>query len=185
MKANDFAASILADAKKRAAEIERKAKEDVKALKAETERLVSSKRAQLIEEVRREEEQERNRLEAKRHLEGTIMELSEKQRLIDEAFAAAAERLAAMPKGEREKILERLWARATSEIEVGHVEAAAKDAPFFKGRVDAQAIEGIGGFVAHSKDGAVSVDLRFETLLEGVRQQHLREIASALFGGKR
>ena len=43
----------------------------------------------------------------------------------------------------------------------------------------------LGGFIAKSKDGSYQLDFSFESLLQTVKEQHLAEIADAVFGGSR
>jgi vacuolar-type H+-ATPase subunit E/Vma4 len=184
MRTADFATEVIADARKQAAQIEREMKDELASIEAQTAALVAKRQAELTEQVRRQEERERHRLEAKHHLDSTIAVLRSKQEIIDEAFAQAAKELEALSGKQREQLLARLLERAKKQVNVGSVIAAKKDADALRAHVTvADTVPSIGGFIARSADGKVSVDMRFETILDGVRQQRMREVAGILFAG--
>ncbi len=183
MKPQEFADSLLADAKKRTAEIEREARDEVRRLEAETEALVKEKTDLLSAQVRAEEERERRRKEARAKLEHSLAQLQCRKDLLDGAFEEASARLAALSGAERKRLLDALWSDASAQLDIGDIEAAEKDAPALRERGNVVGtISSIGGFVAHSKDKALSVDMRFETLLGTLRERNAREVAQVLFG---
>ena len=176
----ELVASISTDARLEANYIDTQAQEEIARINAETAMLVTKKQELLASVARKQEEEALHRLEAKQQLETRERRLACKQALIDETFAAA--RKAIQQKTVRRKLLQRLWEKASKQIPVARVITTRIDALFFKGKkVAVTTTDGIGGFIAESADKKVRVDMRFETLLDDLRERKIAEISAVLF----
>lgn len=180
MKADQLAASIVEDAQRRVQEIEEETAKEVSKIERETEAILKKKEQDMLADVRKREQEEVHRQEAKRERDARIARLQRKQELIDETFTMAGTSLGLLKGRERQRLLKHLWKRATDAMDVGSVIVAKKDAAFVKAKIQKKT-DGLGGFIAQSKDGRVSMDLRFETLLEDVKERDVRGVAQALF----
>jgi len=182
MRPQQLADSIMEDAKKRVREIKRDMDTELKKIRQETDEILKAKEQEALKDVAQKEEEERNRQEASREREARLAILKEKRDLLRETFENAATSLGNLSGKDREKILSRLWKKASDQITVKHVIAAKKDASFLRELTTVeQETDGYGGFVAVSDDGNVSIDLRFETLLQEVQDQKVKEVANILF----
>ncbi|TET31739.1 MAG: V-type ATP synthase subunit E [Planctomycetota bacterium] len=92
-----------------------------------------------------------------------------------------------LPKAKREAILKKLIAEASGEIPTGTIRCAKADVETVKKLVKytmGDPIDSTGGFIVTSEDGSVTLDMRFETKLENIWNEHLRDITKRLFGEK-
>ena len=106
--------------------------------------------------------------------------LQAKKELIDSVFAAAKEQLATQSEKERKALIDRLITTASKDINVHTVYLAPQDKELVTGyEVKTTSIS--GGVICESKDGTQRIDLSVDALLTRVREQHLKEIATALF----
>jgi vacuolar-type H+-ATPase subunit E/Vma4 len=180
MTAQDFAAGLLVDAKHQAMLIEEETREEVGRLRDETSKLLEQERQRVLAQTKRLQADLDARADARRQRHCAHAILSAKQEIIDETFAAAEHALNTLHASKRRALLKRLLERAKREIPVGSVIIAKRDATATRG-MRTTAVEGIGGFIAVSKDRKLRVDMRFESLLADVKERKAEEIASILF----
>jgi vacuolar-type H+-ATPase subunit E/Vma4 len=173
-------AQIEADAQREAAGIALQESQEVANIRAETARMIEQARKRMEAEVRIKQEEEMHRTRAKQQLEIMQTTLRCKQELLDELFAQAEKEVHGLPRSDRAKIIARLVQRAKNQMSVAYVTAATQDAKLIRG-IRTKTAKGLGGFVAHSKDDRIRLDLRFETLLAEVRRKSLPKIAELLF----
>ncbi|MBU0979437.1 MAG: hypothetical protein KJ709_01405 [Nanoarchaeota archaeon] len=103
----------------------------------------------------------------------------QKKVFIDDSFDRAKRQLVGLPDDRRAEIVKRLLEMARSELDVAKVFVNGKDTKFADG---AEAREMTGGLIAENDDGTVAVDYSYETLLEGIRETGIEDIAGLLFG---
>jgi V/A-type H+-transporting ATPase subunit E len=173
---------ILARGKTESEEIRRSAQ-------AERERILQDARtegAKLL--VQREQEArlvaERTRIQdlARAELESKKIVLTAQKEVLDQVHAKVLERLASAQ--DTAPLLRRLLEANVAEWRTGKVFSSARDvaavravvAPSFGGTIDC-----VGGFVIESLDGTRKTDLRFETLLEDIWRDSIREVAGVLW----
>jgi V/A-type H+/Na+-transporting ATPase subunit E len=166
------AAVILAEAAKEREEILTASRAEGAKILAEAEA-----RGREVAERRRVQELARAELEARRFI------LSTQKEQLDEVYRRAQERLGRLP--ENAAIIRALLrANEPTWKDGGRVFAAPKDAELVKGIVGkayAGPIEALGGVVIENADGSVRLDLRYESLLRGVWENAIREVAETLW----
>ncbi|MBI4153234.1 hypothetical protein HY497_01810 [Candidatus Woesearchaeota archaeon] len=175
--------------KKIVEEAERQAKLLTDSADAEIQKIDGSVKKEMVEyekELKRNAEGMLKTAERKEHaaaeFEGKRMLLDAKKAAIDKVVQEARKRLQKLSLAERKKLLEQLMKKAEKEIGVKKVYVNAKDMPTVKRKgIDAVQKDILGGLVAETGDGKISIDLSFDTLLEQLQQDHLREISEALF----
>ncbi len=105
--------------------------------------------------------------------------LAEEKELMHGAIEKVRDHLSSLKKKEREEILSTLLAKAAAEIAIGKIICDNADAPVFSSYiVEMKPIT--GGFIAENKDGTISVDLTFDTMLEEVKEKYSQEVMRAL-----
>lgn len=182
MNAEELASSIIAEARRKASAVEQQMLGELQNIERQTELTLREKRKLMNEQTLRIEEQLRRRAESRLQRESSLGLLKCKRDLIDEVFAEASGELRKLSGSARQKILKKLWDRAAQEMKIGSVDVARKDLAFVKKLAKINEItDGIGGFVVKSKDGVISMDLTFETLLVQIKELHVQEIAALLF----
>lgn len=166
------AAAILAEAaKEREAILAAARAEGAKILAA------AEARGREIAERKRVQELARAELEARRFI------LSTQKDQLDEAYRRVQERLGRLPENDA-LIRALLRTNETTWKNGGKVFASAKDAEVVNGLVGkayAGPIEALGGVVIENADGSVRLDLRYESLLRGVWENAIREVAEILW----
>lgn len=107
------------------------------------------------------------------------MVLDKKAEIIDAAFAEAKKKL----KNKNKTLLAKLFKQAQKDITVHTVYCAKKDVSHFSGAsATVKATPTIeGGFIAENKDGSISVDYTYDTLLARVKDRNLHNVTEVLF----
>jgi len=159
------------------------AKHEADGMYAKAEQAVRQLREEYAKKAKQLKEDIERREIAAARLEARTKVLQFKKVLIDDAFQKAAEKLRLLPEAKRKEYLGRLF-DACSSMHVSSISCNSRDKHFFKA-ANIQEAAMLGGFIAQSKDGSYQMDFSFETLLQAVREQHLAEIADAIFGGSR
>ncbi|HLD43365.1 MAG TPA: V-type ATP synthase subunit E family protein [Candidatus Nanoarchaeia archaeon] len=159
------------------------AKHEADAMHAKAEQAVRQLREEYAKKARQLREEIERREVAAARLEARARLLQFKKDSIDDAFQKAAEKLRLLPEAKRKEYLGKLF-EAAGPIEIKEISCSSRDKHFFKaGNIREAAM--LGGFIAKSKDGSYQLDFSFESLLQTVKEQHLAEIADAVFGGSR
>lgn len=180
----------LQDVKKRIVEeAETQAKLLMSSADAELKNIEGSVKKEVQEyesELKRNAEILVNRAERKEHaaaeFEGKRMLLDVKKAAIETVMQEARKRLQKLSSVERKELVEQLMNKAGKEIDVKKVYVNAKDMPTLKGRsITIVEKSMLGGLIAETGDGEISIDFSFEMLLEQLQQEHLREISEVLF----
>lgn len=111
--------------------------------------------------------------------------LSAQRQVMDEIKALVLAEIGSYPSDKRAAMYSRLMTGAKKELGECYVYSNAADKPLLRmpaGLSDGGVIECRGGLVFESKDRAVRLDYRFETMLEDVWNKKIQEIYSSLFG---
>ena len=156
---------------------------------AERERFLQEARAEGAELLARREQEarlaaERARIQdlARAELESKRIVLIAQKEVLDEVHAKVLAELASAR--DTGPLLRRLLQENAAEWRAGKVYANARDAAAVRAVVGTSfggTIDCVGGFVIESLDGTRKTDLRFETLLEGIWQDSIREVAGVLW----
>lgn len=133
---------------------------------------------------RAKEAGERGRVQAlaRAQLESQKIVLLAQKEVLDQARDETVQRLGDFPGNDR--ILKALLERYRPEIDQGKVYCSEKDAALVKklvGKRFGGTILCVGGLVIESNDGSWRIDLRYETLLQGVWERSMKEIADLLW----
>lgn len=166
----------------------REAEAIVESADAERKRMLSEEREEgetLLEEKERQAEaqaeRERQREVARAELEAKRIGLQAQREVLDEVLQRAKERL--VDAGSRERLTRALVEAHRDEIADGVVLCRPGDVALLqrlvKGEVRGE-LGGIGGFVVESHDGSRRLDLTFDTLLDDLWEDVVRDVA-ALF----
>lgn len=139
----------------------------------------SSRRAESQISQMEQQELSSAELESKKAL------LAAQRQVMDELKAQVLVEVAHYPEDKRRAMYARLVGRAKAELGECYVYSNASDKPLLKlppGMSVGGVIECRGGLVFESKDRAVRLDYRFESMLEEVWSKKIQEIYSSLFG---
>lgn len=118
-------------------------------------------------------------------LESKKAMLSAQRQVMDELKAQVLAEMSQYPPEKRDALYARLMARAKKELGECYVYSNRADKALLKlppGMTDGGTIDCRGGLVFESKDRAVRLDYRFESMLEEVWSKKIQEIYSGLFG---
>ena len=172
---------IIASAKKEAEEILAKADTDVKEIAQRVKQEIDEYRAKLSEKIAGELRSLKDNELSRSRLESRKAALEAKSKLIGEVFEQAKEKLYHESTDERKKRMSSLFGIAKSSISVGSVLAKPEDKQFFSG-LNVQNADLSGGFLVTDKEGEVSLDFTYDTILDQIKEKELSEIAKILFG---
>ncbi len=168
---------------------EREAKEILDSADLERERALSDVRTRSQEllkerEVQAEDQASRERLReiARAELESKRIGLRAQKEVLDEILSRAKRRL--RESASRKDILEALVRAHRKELEDGIVLCNKADASAIKGLVNAEVrdeLSGIGGLIIESKDGSRRTNLTYESFLEDLWEDVVKEVAAVLW----
>jgi len=182
---------IREEARARVAEIEESAEERADAIVAEAESEAESIREQAEAEVEREIERERDQRIASAKLEAKQERLEARREVLSEVRETVEERIASLPDDEREELVRILLDAAATEFDDDatlRVYTRAADQDLLEDVIDdyerfdlAGEYDCLGGVVVESEQSRVRVNNTFDSLLEDVWEEHLKQISSSIF----
>ncbi|NTV23507.1 MAG: hypothetical protein HGA85_03985 [Nanoarchaeota archaeon] len=106
--------------------------------------------------------------------------ISVEKRLIESVFEEAKQGAFGLPRKTRDTHNSKLLDAAGKELDVETVYCSKQDIDSLK-KFKPKETDIIGGVIVESKDGSMRLDLSYETLLDGLRQEALPEITKILF----
>ncbi len=168
-KAKKDAAAIIAEGQKEALTIVNAAEEKAKIRKKASEAEVEKELMELkIREMSSAE------LEASKSL------LETKKKLIEEAFEEAKQRISKTAPSARKEHIKALMSKAKKQTEIGKIlcnESDVKHVEAYK----AQITDISGGIIAENKDETIRIDYSYESILNKIRENSLKDVAKILF----
>jgi V/A-type H+-transporting ATPase subunit E len=174
--------AILDRGKAEADAIVEAAKKERETLLAEAEeegrRLRAEREDAAREDAKRREVQELARAE----LESKKIVLGAQREVLEEVRKVSLTRLRDLP--ENEDVLRRLLQKYAADWEAGKVYCAASDQEVVRAVVGtrfAGTVDCVGGLVIENEDASTKLDLRYETILDEIWTNHIREIAGVLW----
>jgi len=182
-----LAASIIADAHREAERMESETQHNVTVFESETERLLTERRNKLVADAQRRHDEEQRKEMARAQRDARLAVLTKKRELIDATYTAAKERIAKMGIAQRRAFLVHALERTGKQMRIDAITPTKKDAAIVRSgakRLGVKlrgAIEGNGGFLAHGNGNTVTVDMRFDTILERARTASEADVAELLF----
>ena len=175
---------ILASAEKEAREIRRNAKKQADEIIKNTEKEISKLREEWEAENERIIEDIRRKRLASAKLEASKIVMKAKKEIMDDLMKSLLEKLANLDKKEKEKLISTLVKLAKQELQVATVYCNNDEkkliSKHFK-NAKMKRLDCAGGFIAENKDGSMSVDMRYESLLEKVRREIIGEVGRKIF----
>ena len=162
-------------------EAKAKADEIIDAAKVEAEKIRESFEKTVNEEVSRLTTQELSTAE----IEARKIVLNAQKDLLDKQHNSVLNELAKLPGDKREQILKSLLKKASAELTSGTIRCSETDKDIISKNSQykiGDSIDTLGGFILTSEDKTITLDMRYETLLNDFWGQHLREITEELFG---
>ncbi len=176
---------ILQSAEKQADEILKNARKEARSIIRDAEAKISKLRKDWEEENDHILGDLRRKRKASAKLEASRILMNAKKELMDELFNSLLDRLEGLEKKEKEKLISKLADLVKKEIDVARVYCNKNEgrliSKYFKG-ASVRYFRCRGGFIAESKDSSVSVDMRYETLLDKVKKEITKEVGPMLFG---
>ena len=178
-EAREEAAAIREEAEARAQEILEEAEADAERLREEAEA-----------DAEREAEREREQAVSSAKLEAKQERLEARRDALQEVRAAVEERLAAMDGERREELTRALMANAAAEFDGETASVLCRPAdealvtdltPEFEGFVHAGEADCLGGVVVESESSRVRVDNTFDSVLDDVWEDSLKNVSDRLF----
>ena len=163
---------LLAEAKAAAAEAAHAAEEQVRL----QERDADENTRKLADAMSRKEL-------ASAKLEVKRLQLDARKAVLDEVYSRLTEKIASLDEKEKAKIYKQLLSKA--EFEPGTVYANARDSELVKrlaGGVPVKKADVLGGLLIENKDRTVRLDYSFDTALDALKEDSLREVSRRLFG---
>lgn len=184
--AEDIRQQARAEAEAIREEADERAEEIVADAEAEAEEIVENRER----EVERQAEQEREQTLSSAKLEAKQLRLRARRDALDDVRAAVEDRIAGIEGAERERLTRTLLEAALSEFDEGEslvVHGREADVDLLRELADADRltvgdpIECLGGVVVEGSRTRVRVDNTFDSVLESVWDEQLREISDRLF----
>jgi len=182
---------IREEASARAEEMEREAEQRAEEIVAEAEDEAEEIVAEAEREVEQEIEQEREQTLSSAKLEAKQQRLSARRDVLGKVREAVEERIATMEGERREELTRALLEEATDEFDGSDsvsVYGRAEDRELLESILEdydgyeyAGEHDCLGGVVVESEGSRVRVDSTFDSVLEEVWEDNLREISTRLF----
>jgi V/A-type H+-transporting ATPase subunit E len=162
--------ALLADARKEASEITKKAEKKVAEMKEKNDAETKRK----VEIIKRQEL-------ASAELENKKMLLEAKKQVIEKVLAEARKKIDKLGSKERQEYMDKLLEKAKKDIEVAVVYCNKNDIKLVKD-IKSEAADIIGGLIAENEDKTIRVDYSFDTMIESIQENELQSINKILFG---
>ncbi len=156
---------IIGDAKSKADEIKSKAKTDAQSRSSVVDQEIRGMSQTIIENANKTAADRHERILAAEELNGKKLMLAKKQELVSLAFANAYKKLASLPDGEYNKVIEQM-----SQGLQGEKTLIPRDAKNGTG----------GGFTL--KNGDVIINFSFEAIAKNSREKLEKDVVDILFG---
>jgi V/A-type H+-transporting ATPase subunit E len=185
MALDKVVADILESAKKDADQLIGSAEKDRAAtLKAAEDSIAAKRKEQekrLAEAIKRLRQQEISSAE----LEAKRIVLNARKEILDSVFESTLKEMSSLSDADRAKLYAKIMAKGIKVIPDPRVYCPKGDGTLLagvKGPSSVVETNMSAGLVLESKDGLVSLDYRFKTILEGIWEQELKNVSNLLFG---
>ncbi|HEX17486.1 MAG TPA: hypothetical protein ENG60_03660 [Thermoplasmatales archaeon] len=190
MSIKDLVSKMEEEAEREIEDILSKAREERSRILEEERRKMEREKIERMRKIERELEN-RKRAEIARIRRGLRSEILRlKERIIEECMKEGLSLLERIPEGDYEEKVEKLMRRVKEEIGddcriIPSRDVDVKIAKKLGLKVDGKRIDSKGGFIAVSRDGKITIDNRFEKILERKEKEIRTTIGRELFGGER
>lgn len=175
---------IGARAGKQSDDIIKNAEHDAHTILNEVSERLAKAESEAIESLKRDFERRRAHETAKSEIEAKKLVLNVQKEILFHVKEKAKQSLEMLPDDINRKILDSLFQEAEKDLQKGHLYCSERDKGFlsaFKAFSYKGTLKG-GGILVENLEQTVRLDLRYPTLLEGVWDKNMNEIAKVLFG---
>ena len=172
-KAENDAKALKDEGTREAKEILKKAKDNA----LEVEKAASDDAKKMAEAMERKEL-------ASAKLVCKRIELDAKKEIIDKVFDSLKEKISKVDERTKKKIYEKILKSASSEMDVKYAYANPKDKPVVKSiskGIEIKDAEIIGGMIFENEEQNVRIDCTFDSVLEDVKEECLKDVSKILF----
>jgi len=172
---------ILNNANREASRIKEEANNEVKKAMDDSEQRVNSYRNKANEDAKSIIESMKTKEKASAELELKKLNLDAKKALIEKVFVNAKNKICKLDENKRKEMIKKLLEKSIKELEIKSVYCNKIDAKFIQG-FDVKVENILGGIIAENDDGSVRVNYSYDSLLQSVRENSLKDVAKILFG---
>lgn len=189
MPIEDILSKIEEETVNKIEQILSKAREERSKILMEAEREIAREREERIKKAERELEKKK-RAEIAKIVQGARREILQlKERIINECLERALQKLKDLEEKDYERIIEDLMRSVIGEIGKDCIITPSREedkriAIKLGLEIENKKIDSIGGFIARSKDGSITIDNRFESILDRKEREIRIKIGNILFGGE-
>jgi V/A-type H+/Na+-transporting ATPase subunit E len=168
-KASQAAEKLIAEGQAESKQIKSSKLKEIDAIKAQAKKNLEQQKADIMSRAVSSAE-----LDAKKEM------LNARKDLVNSVFDKVKKKILQLPQVKRKLHIAHLLEQAKKEIEVAKVYCAEQDIkliadyPAFKADI-------LGGIIAENKEGTVRVDLSYDSLLEQVYKDSMKEVSDKLF----
>ncbi len=176
---------IIASAEREAQRLQDEAHAEAALIKKEAEKQIDAYRISSAEDSKRIAQQLERRECAQAAFDAKKRLLDKKKDIIDRVVSGVAARLDQEPEKKRRVILRNLLAKARSDIPLGHISVKRADCSLMRALVRGIPVrekQMLGGLVAETPDGSISVDYSYDQFLGRARDACIHELHRILFG---
>ncbi len=176
---------ILAGAEREATRVIEDGNTEAARIRKDAEKTIEAYRVSRAEDTQRICHQLERRELAQAEFDAKKRTLDKKKEMAERAFAQARDALKHQPDAARAAILRKLFARARRDITIGWVYVNSRDKKLMKalaGKIPLKEKPLLGGLVAETPDGSISVDYSYEHFLGQIQENSMQELNSTLFG---
>jgi V/A-type H+-transporting ATPase subunit E len=172
--------AVLAKGEEEANRVKQEGIDEANAIKTEAENtartILTEKREHTVEQIDHKKRMETSsqNLEVKREI------LNVQKKILDETYEDAKRALLALPESEREALIKGLL---NSQTEFQRVYSNQQDEPIVRRITQLEYggnINSVGGIILENTDGTVTRDLTFDSILERVRENSLKQVSEIL-----
>jgi len=180
MGLDELKIEVLRKAQNQAKKMIEEAKEEEKKVIDITKKRLAEQKRISEEDLNKAVEMIEKRTIASAELDVKKKMLETKKQITEGVFKEAEKQISKFTEKKRKEHIHSLIAKAKEQIDIGIVYCNKKDKGLVRG-FDVKETEILGGIIAEDKEGAVSIDYSYETLLESAKEKHIQEIANKLF----
>ncbi len=177
--------NILTTVEQEAEALQAQGRAEGERLKQEAVKKVEAYKLERAEHTKKLSEQLERRETAQAEFDVRKKVLDAKKAITEQAFEQARKTLADQALAKRKSQLKKLLTRARKEIDVGRVYVSSADKKLIKQlvsrSVDVKEKKMLGGLIAETSDGTISVNYSFEELLDALKEEYMQEINGVLF----
>ena len=189
MALEDILSKIKEEADREIEQILSRAREERNKRLKEAEKEINKEKEQTIKRAERDLENRKKAEIAKIRQEAKKEVMQLKEKMIKECFDRALEKLKNLRGKDYERIVESLMRSTMKEIGKDCIVIHSRDedtkiAKKLGLKVENKKIKSAGGFTAKSKDGRITIDNRFESILKRKEREIRAKVGSILFGGE-